>query len=185
MSGHFNTYQSKSKEGLPQKDDVKWVSELLSRFMNRQTALFQRWINVDLPGKKVTKSRLVVITPLRLLFIRKKTFGRAVHSKYRIVDFYNIAIDELSAADITKCQIKTCAYPPELSMSRSREKQNQTELNVDRITLHLPKDIDREFLDILQWCLFILTRGLPLKFKPTSVFPPNFLKKINDPVGPG
>ncbi len=46
------------------------------------------------------------------------------------------------------------------------------------------KDIDREFLDILQWSLFIVTRGLPNKFKPKINIPNTFKNDISDPVGP-
>eukprot|EP01084_Bolivina_argentea_P239871 403074_1 len=49
----------------------------------------------------------------------------------------------------------------------------------------MPKDIDREFLDILQWSLFIVTRGLPNKFKPKIKIPDTFKNDISDPVGPG
>ena len=46
------------------------------------------------------------------------------------------------------------------------------------------KDIDREFLDILQWSLFIVTRGLPRRFKPAISIPDSFQNDISDPVGP-
>ena len=69
----FSTYQSKKRDGLPSKDDAKWVEELLGKFMNRQTALFMRWLNVKLPLKKDDRERLIIITPLRIILIKKKS----------------------------------------------------------------------------------------------------------------
>ena len=46
-------------------------------------------------------------------------------------------------------------------------------------------DIINEFLEVLQWSLFILTRSLPDAFKPIIEIPEKFQKTINDPVPPG
>ena len=160
----FSTYQSKLRTGLPSKEDGKWVEELLGKFMNRQTALFMRWLHLKLPAKKENRERLVVITPLRIILIKTKTFGRSVHRKYRIIDIISVKVDDTNEKH-TECQITHCDFPPELSISRSREKLKSKECETSSVTIYLPKDIDREFLDILQWSLFIVTRGLPNKFK--------------------
>ena len=180
----FSTYQSKLRDGLPSKDDGKWVEELLDKFMNRQTALFMRWLTLKLPNKKDTKTRLVVVTPLRIILIKNKTFGRSVHRKYRIIDIVSVAVRDGDPA-VTECEITHCDFPPELSVSRSREKLKNDEYESSSVTLFLPKDIDREFLDILQWSLFIVTRGLPARFKPAISIPDAFKNEISDPVGPG
>lgn len=86
--------------------------------------------------------------------------------------------------DHTKCIIESMNFLPNLSIAASRD-PTSNQFKKERFELLLPKDIDREFCDILQWCLFILTRGLPDKYKPKVEIPPSFQKEINDPVGPG
>lgn len=70
-------------------------------------------------------------------------------------------------------------------MAKSRATKNISSLKAESIKLFFKKDIEREFLDILQWCLFILTRGLPKVFLPELAIPEALTKKISDPVGPG
>eukprot|EP01083_Nonionella_stella_P314263 1131504_1 len=178
----FSTYQSQLRTGLPTREDGEWVEQLLGKFMNRQTALFLRWLDISLPSKKELRKRLVVITPLRIILIKTKTFGRSVHRKYRIIDITSVQVAENK--DTTDCIIRQCDFPPELSLSRSREKLKNKEFAEGAITIVLPKDIDREFLDILQWSLFIVTRGLPKKFRPKISIPKTFENEISDPVGP-
>ena len=134
----FNSYQSKLLDGLPSKDDGKWVEELLDKFMNPQTALFMRWLTLKLPNKKDTKTRLVVVTPLRIILIKNKTFGRSVHRKYRIIDIISVTVNDDDSA-VTECRITHCDFPPELSISRSREKLKNGEYDTDSLTLFLPK----------------------------------------------
>eukprot|EP01083_Nonionella_stella_P209103 758280_1 len=112
----FSTYQSKLRDGLPTKDDANWVEELLGKFMNRQTPLFMRWLNIKLPTKKDNRNRLVVITPLRIILIKTKTFGRSVHRKYRIIDIIGVNVNN-NDNKYTECIITQCDFPPELSIS--------------------------------------------------------------------
>ena len=91
----MNQYISSKKDGLPEKDDFKFVGSLLSSFMNPQTALFQRWCEVKLPKTKDLKRRLIILTPLRFIIIRKRTFGRSVQKKIPLINISEFKVKKL------------------------------------------------------------------------------------------
>ena len=161
------------------------LNELLGKFQNRQTSLFMRWLQVKLPLKKENRERLIIITPLRIILIKKKAFGRSVHRKYRIIDILSVIVDDESNSKHSECILGHCDFEPTLSISRSREKLKNKLIQKNQIIIYLPKDIDREFLDVLQWSFSVVTRGLPSKFQPVLKIPDKFKNIISDPVGPG
>ncbi|ETO25607.1 hypothetical protein RFI_11529 [Reticulomyxa filosa] len=150
-----DTYISKKKDGLPSKDDEEWVKSTLNSLTSKQTALFKRWVNARVPGMKEPKSRLVVLTPLRLLCVRKRPFGRSIHKIMRVIDFVGIDVNENGSDKETIVTIDTCSFAPDNSITQARQAKN---LKTLQFYFHFPKDIDKEFLEILQWflCLFYL-----------------------------
>ena len=107
-----------------------------------------------------------------------------MHRKYRIIDILSVSVD-CSNPKQTECTLLHCDFPPELSISRAREKLKNGIIQSGNIIIHLPQDIDREFLDVLQWSFSVVTRGLPKKFQPKLSIPERFQNPISDPVGPG
>ncbi|ETO22433.1 hypothetical protein RFI_14768 [Reticulomyxa filosa] len=146
MSGG-DAYISKKKDGLPSKDDEEWIQNTLDSFTNRQTALFKRWVSCKLPGVKETKNRLIVLTPLRFLCIRKRAFGRSIHKIIRVIDFIGIEVDGSNDKD-TAVTIETCPFAVDNSIIQSRQSKS---VQVLQYQFRFLKDIDKEFLDILQW----------------------------------
>ncbi|ETO33562.1 hypothetical protein RFI_03540 [Reticulomyxa filosa] len=176
-----DTYISKKKDGLPSKDDDDWIKTALDSLTNKQAALFKRWVNCFVPGMKTTKSRLIVLTPLRLLCIRKKKFGRSIHKIVRLMDFVVVDVNDQKSEKETLVTIDTCSFPADSSLTQSRQAKS---LKTLQLQFYFVKDIDKEFLEMLQWCLYILTRGLPPRFEPKLNIPLSYRKKIEDTVMP-
>jgi len=121
MSGRFSTYESPnslrysttlaSVGGLASNEDELFVTKLLSTFVNKQSALFQRWIKVRISesknneykkylhsttpsfGSKQPKSQLLVLTPLKIISLPTIQSPKRM-KQFRIIDIVSLFVEE-------------------------------------------------------------------------------------------
>eukprot|EP01084_Bolivina_argentea_P103383 185189_1 len=116
MSGRFSSYESSQRfspilnlNGAASKEDDLFVTKLLSTFVNKQSALFQRWVKIHIaencninPSNEFTqytsdnqqpKSQLLVLTPLTI--ISSPTIASSKRMKqFKIIDIISLFIEE-------------------------------------------------------------------------------------------
>ena len=102
MSGRLSTYETpKGKrlstilnvEGSASKEDELFIENLVSSFVNKQNALFHRWIKVRVSDHGQPTSQMVVLTPLRIILLPTTQSPKRM-KQYRIIDAVSLFAEE-------------------------------------------------------------------------------------------